>query len=138
MQGFDLPFHTYVHICGTDIVRDEDGRFMVLEDNARTPSGVSYVVENRHLMLRSFPDLLDGIGLRPVDDYGLSPRRRLIRGRARKATTKPEVVLLSPGYFNSAYFEHAFLARQMGVDAGGRPRPAGQRQCRLYPAPPAG
>ena len=82
MQGFDLPFHTYVHICGTDIVRDQTGRFMVLEDNARTPSGVSYVVENRHLMLRSFPDLLDGIGLRPVDDYGLRLAAALVRGRA--------------------------------------------------------
>ena len=64
MRGVDLPHKTYVNICGTDIVRDERGTFRVLEDNARTPSGVSYVVENRHMMLRAFPDLLDDIGLR--------------------------------------------------------------------------
>ena len=114
MQGFDLPFHTYVHICGTDIVRDQQGRFMVLEDNARTPSGVSYVVENRHLMLRSFSDLLDGIGLRPVDDYGLRLAAALSEV-APLGTANPEVVLLSPGYFNAAFFEHVFLAREMGA-----------------------
>ena len=70
MRGVDLPHKTYVNICGTDIVRDERGQFLVLEDNARTPSGVSYVIENRHLMLRAFPDLLDQIGLRPVENYG--------------------------------------------------------------------
>ena len=114
MRGFDLPFHTYVHICGTDIVRDQAGTFMVLEDNARTPSGVSYVVENRHLMLRSFPDLLDGIGLRPVDDYGLRLAAALSEV-APAGTMNPEVVLLSPGYYNSAFFEHVFLAREMGA-----------------------
>jgi len=95
-------------------VRDERGRFLVLEDNARTPSGVSYVVENRHLMLRAFPDLLDQIGLRPVENYGT----RLISalcGVAPAAVANPRVVLLSPGIYNSAYFEHVFLAREMGV-----------------------
>ena len=114
MRGIDLPHKTYVNICGTDIVRDEHGRFLVLEDNARTPSGVSYVVENRHLMLRAFPDLLDQIGLRPVENYGT----RLISALcdvAPAAASDPRVVLLSPGIYNSAYFEHVFLAREMGV-----------------------
>ena len=70
MKDFDLPHGTYIHICGTDIVRDDSGQFVVLEDNGRTPSGVSYVVENRHLMMRSFPDLADGIAIADVDQYG--------------------------------------------------------------------
>ena len=69
MQGLDVPHGTYVHIIGTDLVRGDDGRFVVLEDNGRTPSGVSYVVENRHLMQRAFPDLMANIGIRPVSDY---------------------------------------------------------------------
>jgi uncharacterized circularly permuted ATP-grasp superfamily protein len=114
MRGIDLPHKTYVNICGTDIVRDERGQFLVLEDNARTPSGVSYVVENRHLMLRAFPDLLDQIALRPVENYGT----RLISALCEVApagVAQPRVVLLSPGIYNSAYFEHVFLAREMGV-----------------------
>ena len=114
MEGFPVRFGTYVHICGTDIVRDREGRFLVLEDNARTPSGVSYVVENRHLMSRTFPDLMAGMRLRPVDDYGL----RLLSAMAEIApegVDDPQVVLLSPGIYNSAYFEHVFLAREMGV-----------------------
>ena len=114
MQGLDLPHKTYVNICGTDIVRDENGAFLVLEDNARTPSGVSYVVENRHMMLRAFPDLLDEIGLRPIENYGA----RLISALQEVAPAgigNPRVVLLSPGTYNSAYFEHVFLAREMGV-----------------------
>lgn len=114
MEGFPVRFGTYVHICGIDIVRDEAGEFCVLEDNARTPSGVSYVIENRHLMLRAFPDLMAGLRLRPVDDYG-----RRLRGVmdeiAPEGVADPQVVLLSPGVFNSAYFEHVFLAREMGV-----------------------
>src|SRR4028119_962022 len=70
MRGVDLPHRTYVNVCGTDIVRDAAGEFLVLEDNARTPSGVGYVVENRHMMMRAFPDMLEGIALRPVADYG--------------------------------------------------------------------
>ncbi|MGB5681332.1 MAG: circularly permuted type 2 ATP-grasp protein, partial [Polyangiales bacterium] len=71
MKGLDLPHDTYVSICGIDLVRDGQGVFRVLEDNARTPSGVSYVVENRHLMMRAFPDLTNNVGLRPVSDYGM-------------------------------------------------------------------
>ena len=114
MEGFGVRFNTYVHICGIDIVRDERGEFCVLEDNARTPSGVSYVIENRHLMLRAFPDLMAGLRLRPVDDYG----RRLHEAMADIApegVDDPQVVLLSPGIYNAAYFEHVFLAREMGV-----------------------
>jgi uncharacterized circularly permuted ATP-grasp superfamily protein len=114
MVDFPVRFGTYVHICGTDIVRDAQGGFLVLEDNARTPSGVSYVVENRHLMSRAFPDLMAGMTLRPVDDYG----RRLLAAMteiAPEGVPDPQVVLLSPGIYNSAYFEHVFLAREMGV-----------------------
>ncbi len=114
MERFPVRFGTYVHICGTDLVRDQQGTFMVLEDNARTPSGVSYVVENRHLMARNFPDLMAGQRLRPVDDYG----RRLLAAMveiAPEGVDDPQVVLLSPGIYNSAYFEHVFLSREMGV-----------------------
>jgi uncharacterized circularly permuted ATP-grasp superfamily protein len=114
MQGIDLPHRTYIHVSGTDLVRDGSGVFRVLEDNARTPSGVSYVVENRHTMRRAFPELLDGISLCPVDDYGQKLLAAL-HEVAPPAVADPQVVLLSPGTFNSAYFEHVFLAREMGV-----------------------
>lgn len=114
MQGVDVPRGTYVHICGTDIVRDEKGKFRVLEDNARTPSGVSYVIENRHLMMRAFPDLADALKIADVDDYG----RQLARALSQVApagVSDPTIVLMSPGFYNSAYFEHVFLAREMGA-----------------------
>jgi uncharacterized circularly permuted ATP-grasp superfamily protein len=114
MRGLRVAHKAYVNICGIDIVRDEEGVFRVLEDNARTPSGVSYVVENRHMMLRAFPDLLDGIPLRRVDDYG-SRLVGAMRDIAPNRQGQPQIVLLSPGSFNSAYFEHVFLAREMGV-----------------------
>jgi uncharacterized circularly permuted ATP-grasp superfamily protein len=114
MENFPVRFGTYVHICGIDIVRDAHGEFCVLEDNARTPSGVSYVVENRHLMLRAFPDMMAGMRLRPVDDYGRRLREALTE-IAPEGVDKPQIVLLSPGIYNSAYFEHVFLAREMGV-----------------------
>ncbi|MEZ5816024.1 MAG: circularly permuted type 2 ATP-grasp protein [Hyphomicrobiaceae bacterium] len=114
MQGLDPPCGTYIHINGTDIVRDRSGTFRVLEDNGRAPSGVSYVVENRHLMQRAFPDLMRGLKVRPVSDYG----ERLVgklREVAPAGVDDPSIVLLSPGVYNSAYFEHIFLAREMGV-----------------------
>ena len=114
MEGFPVRFGTYVHICGIDLVRDQQGEFMVLEDNARTPSGVSYVVENRHLMMRTFPDMVQGMNLRPVDDYGRRLRQAMDE-IAPEGIGDPQVVLLSPGIYNSAYFEHVFLAREMGV-----------------------
>ncbi|MGI4942118.1 MAG: circularly permuted type 2 ATP-grasp protein, partial [Janthinobacterium lividum] len=112
MVGFRVPLGTYVHICGTDIVRDRDGRFLVLEDNARTPSGVAYVVENRHMSLRLLADMMDGLRVRSVDEYGLRLHNALAE-LAPAGVTDPQVVLLSPGIFNSAYFEHVFLAREM-------------------------
>ena len=114
MRGVAVRHKAYVNICGIDIIRDGDGTFRVLEDNARTPSGVSYVIENRHTMLRSFPDLLDGIGLRGIDDYGMQLGAAM-REIAPAGCSDPQIVLLSPGVFNSAYFEHVFLAREMGV-----------------------
>ena len=113
MRDFAVPHKAYVNICGIDIIRGEDGAFRVLEDNARTPSGVSYVIENRHIMQRAFPDLLDGVGLRGVENYGLKlvAAMRELADRA----DEPQIVLLSPGTYNSAYFEHVFLAREMGV-----------------------
>jgi uncharacterized circularly permuted ATP-grasp superfamily protein len=114
MEHFPVRFGTYVHICGIDLVRDEKGAFKVLEDNARTPSGVSYVVENRHLMNRAFPDLMEGMRLKPVDDYGRRLRAAMTE-IAPEGVAAPQVVLLSPGIYNSAYFEHVFLSREMGV-----------------------
>src|SRR5882724_12782973 len=114
MRDVAVAHKAYVNICGTDIIRGDDGVFYVLEDNARTPSGVSYVIENRHIMQRAFPDLLDDVGLRAVDNYGL----RLVaamRDIAPATTRDSQIVLLSPGTYNSAYFEHVFLAREMGV-----------------------
>ena len=114
MMGLDVPLGVYVHVNGTDIVRDEAGSFLVLEDNARTPSGVSYVIENRHMMLRVLPDLVAGIGIRPVEEYGVRLQQALAE-MAPAGVLDPQVVLLSPGIYNAAYFEHVFLAREMGV-----------------------
>ncbi|WP_448188488.1 circularly permuted type 2 ATP-grasp protein [Azospirillum sp. sgz301742] len=114
MIGLDVPFDTYIHIMGVDLVRDRHGTFCVLEDNGRVPSGVSYVVENRHMMQRVFPDLMQDIGIRSVDNYG----HKLLEAMSEIAPPgvgDPEVALLSPGSYNSAYFEHIFLAREMGV-----------------------
>jgi uncharacterized circularly permuted ATP-grasp superfamily protein len=114
MVGFDVPFNTYVHVCGTDIVRDETGTFRVLEDNARTPSGVAYVVENRHMSLRVMSDLMTSLRVRGVDEYGMRLHNAMAE-IAPQGVDDPQVVVLSPGIFNSAYFEHVFLAREMGV-----------------------
>jgi uncharacterized circularly permuted ATP-grasp superfamily protein len=114
MQDLKLPHGTYVHINGTDLVRGADGRFRVLEDNGRSPSGVSYVVENRHLMQRSFSDLMRDLPVRPVSDYGRQLHEKLSEA-APPGVPDPQVVLLSPGVFNAAYFEHVFLAREMGI-----------------------
>jgi uncharacterized circularly permuted ATP-grasp superfamily protein len=114
MQGLDPPCGTYMHISGTDIVRDQAGEFRILEDNGRSPSGVSYVVENRHLMQRAFPDLMRGVRIRPVSNYGQMLMAKLTEV-APAGVDNPTTVLLSPGVYNSAYFEHIFLAREMGV-----------------------
>jgi uncharacterized circularly permuted ATP-grasp superfamily protein len=114
MVGYEPPGGTYVHVAGIDLIRDRKGQFLVLEDNARTPSGVSYVVENRHLMQRTFPDLLRGFAVRPVSEYGQRLHEKLCEV-APGGIDNPQVALLSPGVFNSAYFEHIFLAREMGI-----------------------
>jgi len=114
MRDVHVPWGTYVCINGTDLVRDSDGRFKVLEDNCRTPSGVSYVVENRHLMQRAFPDLVRDIPIRPVSDYGQKLAKALSH-LSPEGVSAPSVVLLSPGTYNSAYFEHVFLARECGI-----------------------
>lgn len=114
MVDYDPPARTYAHISGTDLIRDDHGAFFVLEDNSRTPSGVSYVVENRHMMQRAFPDLMQGFDIEPVSDYGVQLATKLSEV-APPVLTDAEIVLLSPGVFNSAYFEHIFLAREMGV-----------------------
>ena len=114
MKDVTLPRKNYVHICGIDLVRDEKGTFRVLEDNCRAPSGVSYVIENRHLMMRAFPDLADRIAIADVDEYG-ARLRQAMNEVAPSGADNPTVALLSPGVFNSAYFEHVFLAREMGA-----------------------
>lgn len=114
MRDIKVPHGTYVVINGTDLVRGGDGKFRVLEDNCRTPSGVSYVVENRHLIQRAFPDLVDALPIRPVSDYGQQLARAL-REMAPAGVGSPRIALLSPGTYNSAYFEHVFLAREAGI-----------------------
>ncbi len=114
MIGMQPPRGIYTHVVGTDIIRDTDGTFLVLEDNARNPSGVSYVLECREVMKRVFRVLFEHYGVRPVDDYA-GWLREALEYVAPRAVDAPNVVVLTPGIFNSAYFEHSFLARQMGV-----------------------
>jgi uncharacterized circularly permuted ATP-grasp superfamily protein len=115
MQGVHVPGNTYAHIAGIDIVRAGDGEFYVLEDNLRVPSGVSYMIEDRRMMMRLFPELFSLHSVAPVEQY---PELLIdnLRSVAPEGQTDPTVVLLTPGRFNSAYFEHAFLAQQMGVE----------------------
>lgn len=115
MRGMDVPRQVYVSVSGTDLVRLPDGSWAVLEDNLRVPSGVSYMLANRRVMKRVFPRLFGGYGVRAIDHYGqalLSTLRRLSPRRGEDVT----VALLTPGVYNSAYFEHTFLARQMGIE----------------------
>ena len=113
--GLNPPNGIWCHITGTDLVRDGDGQIYVLEDNLRCPSGVSYVLENRRVMKQTFPQLFATSPIRPVDDY---PSRLIeaLQYLAPSTDAEPKVVLLTPGVFNSAFFEHAFLARQMGIE----------------------
>ncbi|GGD21143.1 hypothetical protein GCM10011587_27180 [Pyruvatibacter mobilis] len=116
MVGITPPRNVYSHIVGTDIVRVGANEFYVLEDNCRTPSGVSYMLENREIMMRMFPDLFSGRRIMPVDDYPDLLHRTLASVAPKKCQDDPVVVVLSPGSFNSAYYEHSFLADQMGVE----------------------
>jgi uncharacterized circularly permuted ATP-grasp superfamily protein len=115
MYQLDVPHDIYVHISGIDLIRDEKGDFYVLEDNLRTPSGVSYMLENREITKRLFPDLLPQCNVRSVTDYPNILYKNLMALSPRQISN-PTVVLLSPGIYNSAYFEHTTLARLMGVE----------------------
>ncbi len=114
-MGINPPGGVWCHITGTDLVRHGDGQIYVLEDNLRVPSGVSYVLENRDLMKRTFPQVFEGLRVRPVDDYPSKLLETLSSIAPKGATDNPTVVVLTPGIFNSAYFEHSFLAQKMGV-----------------------
>ncbi|KRW59922.1 circularly permuted type 2 ATP-grasp protein [Pseudomonas sp. TTU2014-080ASC] len=113
MQGLTLPHNLYAHVAGVDLVRDGDGSYYVLEDNLRTPSGVSYMLEDRKMMMRLFPELFAAQRIAPIDHY---PSLLLDTLKSSSLMDNPNVVVLTPGRFNSAYFEHAFLAREMGVE----------------------
>ncbi len=113
MVGVDVPHDVYVSITGVDIVRNNDGKYYVLEDNLRVPSGVSYMLMNRKMMMRLFPELFLKQSVRPVEHY---PALLLQTLRESSLVENPNVVLLTPGRYNSAYFEHTFLAQQMGVE----------------------
>lgn len=115
MRGFAVPGGVYVHVAGVDIVQTGDDEFFVLEDNLRAPSGVSYMLENRRMMMRLFPELFSRMSVAPIDHYGDLLLENL-RAVAPAGRTDPVVVVLTPGPYNSAYFEHAFLAQQMGVE----------------------
>ncbi len=113
--NFAVPKDIYIHVCGTDLIRDDKGQYMVLEDNGRCPSGVSYVLENRRAMKRTFHGLFENVGVRPVEHY---PQELLksLQHIAPAGVAEPTIALLTPGAHNSAYFEHTYLARQMGIE----------------------
>src|SRR4051794_27822855 len=115
MRGLQVPRDIYVTVLGSDLIRTPEGRFVVLEDNLRVPSGASYMLTSRQVMKRVFPGLVQQCGVRPIDHY---PHALLttLRGLAPDDRPDPQIVLLSPGVYNSAYFEHAYLARQMGIE----------------------
>jgi uncharacterized circularly permuted ATP-grasp superfamily protein len=114
MIGFDVPGGIYAHVAGVDLIRDEHGTYLVLEDNLRTPSGVSYMLESRQALKRIFASLFDRYGVRAIDQY---PRELFATLRSVSPRSgSPTIVLLTPGAHNSAYYEHSFLARQMGVE----------------------
>ena len=114
-RGVDVPKDLYIHICGSDLIRGGDGTYYVLEDNGRCPSGASYLLENRNALKRAFPSLFDSVGVRPVDSY---PRDLLnmLHHISPRREGEPVCVLLTPGCYNSAYFEHCYLARKMGIE----------------------
>jgi uncharacterized circularly permuted ATP-grasp superfamily protein len=115
MVGLQVPRNVYVAVCGTDLIRMQNGEFVVLEDNLRVPSGVSYMLTNRRVMKRIFPQLFRKYNPRPIEQY-TQLLLGTLRSLAPEGRQEPNIVLLSPGVFNSAYFEHAFLARQMGIE----------------------
>lgn len=116
MVGVKVPHDIYVHIAGIDVVRVDSENFYVLEDNARTPSGVSYMLENREVMMRLFPELFSRHRVAPVDDYPDLLLATLASVAPRGASREPTIALLTPGQFNSAFYEHSFLADKMGIE----------------------
>ena len=114
-RGINVPKDIYIHICGSDLIRGADGTYYVLEDNGRCPSGASYLLENRNALKRAFPSLFESLGVRPVDSY---PRELLemLHHVSPHREGEPVCVLLTPGCYNSAYFEHCYLAREMGIE----------------------
>jgi uncharacterized circularly permuted ATP-grasp superfamily protein len=115
VEGLPVPHGIHCHIAGIDLIRDHTGEFFVLEDNLRTPSGVSYVLANRHVMKRVLPDLFAGYAVRPVEGY-VHDLLRHLRWLAPHGVEDPTIVLLTPGINNSAYYEHLYLAKQMGIE----------------------
>jgi len=115
MRGLQVPRNVYVAVVGSDLIRLASGEFVVLEDNLRVPSGVSYMLTNRRVMKRIFPQLFQRYDVRPIEHYTQALLSTL-RSLAPEGRAEPTIVLLSPGVFNSAYFEHAYLARQMGIE----------------------
>ncbi|MBV9760951.1 MAG: circularly permuted type 2 ATP-grasp protein [Acidobacteriaceae bacterium] len=115
MRGVRVPRDVYVSVCGTDLIRLPDGSFVVLEDNLRVPSGVSYMLTSRKVMKQIFPVLFRKCGVRPIEHYSQALLSTL-RSLAPEGRSNPRIVLLTPGVYNSAYFEHAYLARQMGIE----------------------
>jgi uncharacterized circularly permuted ATP-grasp superfamily protein len=115
MRGLRVPGGVYISVTGTDIIRDETGTYRVLEDNLRVPSGVSYMLSNRQVIKRVFPLLFQNYDVRSVESYSQS-LLSVLRHAAPKGVDTPNIVLLTPGVYNSAYFEHTFLARQMGIE----------------------
>src|SRR5687767_10461884 len=116
MVGFEVPHGVYVHIAGIDIVRVDESTFYVLEDNARTPSGVSYMLENREVMMRLFPELFARHRVAPLENYPDALLATLRSVAPRSAARDPTAVLLTPGRFNSAFYEHSFLADKLGIE----------------------
>ncbi len=114
VAGIKVPYNIFVHISGIDLIRGQDGTFYILEDNLRTPSGVSYMLENREVTKRLFPELLSNANVRMVNNYPLLLHNNLM-ALSPRPVSNPTVVLLTPGIYNSAYYEHTFLARQMGI-----------------------
>jgi uncharacterized circularly permuted ATP-grasp superfamily protein len=112
-MGLKPPQGIWIHITGTDLIKGDDGNFMVLEDNLRCPSGVSYMLENRELIKRTFPEIFNKNNVRPISDY---PTKLLEMLHFITKRENPSICVLSPGIYNSAYFEHSYLAQQMGVE----------------------
>src|SRR5690348_4003969 len=115
MRGVKVPRDVYVSVCGTDLIRLPSGEFVVLEDNLRVPSGVSYMLTSRKAMKQIFPTLFRKCGVRPIEQYSQALLSTL-RSLAPEGRSSPTIVLLTPGVYNSAYFEHTYLARQMGIE----------------------